>query len=78
MSAVRLNLPDSLQEEAQARAAQGNMSFDEFVALAVSKMLAAFKDEEYLRERARRGAAEKFRRVLSKVPDVEPEEHDRL
>jgi hypothetical protein len=33
---------------------------------------------EYLQERAKRGSQEKFEAVLTKVPDVEPEEFDRL
>ena len=32
----------------------------------------------YIRERAARGSREKFDRVLDKVPDVEPEQEDRL
>src|SRR5687767_12546756 len=35
-------------------------------------------DESEEEERARRGDQEKFRRALAKVPDVEPEERDRL
>jgi hypothetical protein len=31
-----------------------------------------------VRERAARGSREKFEAVLAKVPDVEPEEHDRI
>ena len=32
----------------------------------------------YLEQRAKRGSREKFERALSRVPDVEPEEHDKL
>ena len=44
----------------------------------------AYSDDEpdypanLVRERAARGSREKFERVLSKVPDVEPEPHDHL
>ena len=38
----------------------------------------AFLTQEYLEERAKRGSREKFEKVLSKVPDVPPEEYDRL
>jgi hypothetical protein len=34
--------------------------------------------EEYLAERAKRGSREKYEAMLAKVPDVEPEEYDRL
>ncbi len=33
---------------------------------------------EHLKERAQRGGREKYEAVLAKVPDVEPEEYDRL
>jgi hypothetical protein len=33
---------------------------------------------EYLEERARRAKIERFEQLLSKVPDVEPEERDQL
>jgi hypothetical protein len=78
MRTITTTITDALYEEAQSRAAQENMSLDEFVALAVSKMLSARQAEDYLRERARRGDEQKFRDVLSKVPDVEPDERDRL
>ena len=34
--------------------------------------------EDYLEARARRGSRARFERVLAKVPDVEPEEDDRM
>ena len=34
--------------------------------------------QDYLEARAQRGDREAFERVLGKVPDVEPEERDRL
>ena len=34
--------------------------------------------EEYLAARADRGSRRKFAAVLAKVPDVEPEESDRI
>jgi hypothetical protein len=33
---------------------------------------------EYLEERAKRAKLERFEQLLAKVPDVEPEESDRL
>lgn len=34
--------------------------------------------EEYLEQRAERGSREKYERALSQVPDVEPDERDRI
>lgn len=40
--------------------------------------VAVLDADSYVRERAARGSREKFDRVLSKVPDVEPEGDNRL
>ncbi len=40
--------------------------------------MAWLKPLEYLRERAQRGNRARFEQVLAKVPDVEPQEADRL
>ena len=34
--------------------------------------------EEYISKRAQRGNREKFLKALKQVPDVEPEEYDKL
>jgi hypothetical protein len=34
--------------------------------------------EEYLQERAQRASRAKYEAALAQVPDVEPDEHDRL
>jgi len=34
--------------------------------------------QDYLEERAKRGSKEKFERAMAKIPDVEPEEYDKL
>jgi hypothetical protein len=44
----------------------------------VAEKIAVFMTVEYLQERAKRGSQEKFEAVLAKVPDIEPEEYDRL
>lgn len=33
---------------------------------------------DYLKERAKQGSRQKFDAILANVPDVEPEEYDRL
>ena len=44
---------------------------------ALAEKVAVLDADTYIRERAARGSREKFDRVLSKVPNVEPEPHDR-
>jgi hypothetical protein len=45
---------------------------------AVEEKISALTTETYLAQRAARGSAEAFHTALAKVPDVEPEEFDRL
>lgn len=51
------------------------MSVDEVFASAFVEQLAAW---ERLKQRAARGSRERFLAALDKVPDVEPEDYDRL
>ncbi len=78
MSAINLRLPDSLHASAREMARQENVSVNQFIALALAEKLSASMTEDYLEARARRGSRARFERVLAKVPDVEPEEYDRL
>jgi predicted transcriptional regulator len=78
MSMMSIQLPESLHKQVQELAEQEGVSTDYLVALAVAEKMASLRTVEYLRERAARGSREKFEAVLAKVPDVEPEEYDRL
>lgn len=78
MSMMSIQLPESLHKQVQELAEQEGISTDYLVALAVAEKMASLRTVEYLRERAARGSREKFEAVLAKVPDVEPEEYDRL
>jgi hypothetical protein len=57
---------------------QEGISINQFITLALAEKVSALMAEEYLAERAKRGDRAKFERALSKVPDVEPDEYDRL
>ena len=51
---------------------------NQFITLAVAEKVAALMTLDYLEARAQRGKREAFERAMAKVPDVEPEESDRL
>lgn len=51
---------------------------NQIIATAVAEKLSALMAEDYLEKRAARGSRERFEAVLRKVPDVEPDERDRL
>jgi hypothetical protein len=59
-------------------ASRDGVSINQFIATAVAEKMAALLTEDYLQERARRGERAKYDAALSQVPDVEPEERDRL
>jgi hypothetical protein len=78
MSTISLRLPESLHESARALAEKENISINQLITLALAEKVSALMTEEYLGERAKRASKEKFQAALAKVPDVEPEENDRL
>lgn len=78
MSMLNVNIPESLHRRAQSLAQDDGVPLDQFIATALAEKVAVLDADSYIRERAARGSREKFDRVLSKVPDVEPEEQDRL
>lgn len=78
MSTLNVNIPDSLHRRAQSLAQDDGIPLDQFIATALAEKVAVLDADVYIRERAASGSREKFDRVLSKVPDVDPDEHDRL
>jgi hypothetical protein len=49
-----------------------------FLKQRIAIALSAWMAKDYLEEKAKRGSWDKFQQVLSKVPDVEPEDYDKL
>ncbi len=78
MRELNVNLPDSLYKQVTELAGRENISLDQLVAIALSAQVSAWMTQDYLVERAKRGSWEQFQQVLMKVPDVEPEEFDKL
>jgi hypothetical protein len=78
MSQFTVTIPDSLHERAEECARDESVSLDVFVACAVAEKVAVVQAGKFLRECAARGNWEDFANVLAQVPDVAPEEFDRL
>jgi hypothetical protein len=78
MSKLIVELPDSIHERAIELAEKHGISVDYLVSIALAERIGSLNAISYLEERAKRGSAEKLREILAKVPDVEPEEYDRL
>lgn len=78
MSTLSLRLADSLHATAKDLAKQDHVSVNQFISTAVAEKVSALTTETYLEDRAKRGSRKKFDAVLAKVPNVEPDEWDKL
>jgi len=78
MSTLSLRLPDSLHEEIKSLAKKEGISINQFISSAVAEKMSALLTEKYLRQRVAKGNERSFFEAMAKVPDVEPEEKDRL
>jgi len=78
MSLISIQLPHSLHIKASEVAHLDGISIDQFIATAIAEKLSVFMTLAYLRNRAVRSSSQAFEEALSEIPDVEPEEYDRL
>ena len=78
MGALSLRLPESLHRKLGEVAEREGVSINQLISSAVAEKMSALMTEEYLEARARRASRRKFEAVLAKVPDVEPDDSDRL
>jgi hypothetical protein len=72
---VTVNIPDELYKQAETLAESQHVSVDQVIASAFAEQLLALNR---LKSLAERGNREDFLRVLDKVPDIEPDDFDRL
>ena len=68
-------VPEDLYAKAVELAEQEHVSVEQFVSSALADQLAG---RQYLEARAQRATRDNFLKALEHVPDVEPEENDRL
>ena len=78
MGALNLRLPESLHRKLSEVAEREGISINQLINSAVAEKMSALMTEEYLAGRAKHGSRRKFDAVLAKVPDVVPDETDRL
>ncbi len=68
-------VPEDLYNKAAALAAKDHVSVEEFVSTVLANQLAS---REYIESRVKLFNREDFERALNEIPDVEPEDYDRL
>jgi hypothetical protein len=78
MTELVIKLPDMLHQKVCDLAVMQNIPVDEIIAASVTERLFRIMPDPYLEERAKRGNGQGLANVLSQVPDIEPEEYDRL
>jgi hypothetical protein len=78
MSTLSLRLPESIHRKLTQVAEREGISINQMINSAIAEKLAALMTEEYLAERAARGSDRKFKAVLAKVRDKDPDEGDEL
>lgn len=78
MTNLNVQIPDSLYKQIEDLAAKENIPIEQLVTVALSAQVSAWTTKDYLEEKAKLGSWEKFQNVLNKVPDIEPEEYDKL
>lgn len=77
-STLSIRLPQSLHKGVKQAAKQDGISMNQFITTAVAEKLSALMTEEYLEQRAKQGDRSRYLAALAQVPDIEPEEHDRI
>ena len=73
-----VSIPESLLKKVKELSEKEGITIDQFVSSAIAEKASAWSTVEYLQERAKRGSREKFLKALSKVPNVEPAEEDKI
>lgn len=78
MNTLSVRLPDSLHKKMKELAEKEGVSMNQFITLAVSEKMSALLTVDYLKERAEKASRKKFEDIMDQVPDVGPEEFDKL
>jgi predicted transcriptional regulator len=77
MSTLSVRLPNSLHRHLRELAEQEGVSMNQLISSAVGEKLATLMTQDYL-ARASRGSRKLYEGVLGRVPDIPPDERDRL
>ncbi|MDR3137251.1 MAG: toxin-antitoxin system HicB family antitoxin [Coriobacteriales bacterium] len=78
MSTLSVRIPNSLHSDAREIAKAEDVSLNQLIATSLAEKVSAIRARNYLEERAKRGSLEDFRRIMSLVPDAEPDPYDKL
>jgi hypothetical protein len=77
---MKLNtqIPDALYQQIETLANKQKIPVEQLVTMALSAQISSWMTLDYLEEKAQKGSWDKFKQVLTKVSDQEPEDYDKL
>jgi hypothetical protein len=78
MTTLQVTIPEEVRAKAEEAAREKHVSLDEFTTLALIQSISASLPDPYLEERATRGDLRRFKEILASVPDVPPEDYDKI
>ena len=78
MATLSIRIPDSLHKTVKELAESDHVSLNQFIAYAITEKVSSLKTVDYLKQRAEKANIEDFDKILSMVPDVEPDSNDKL
>lgn len=78
MSTINISIPDSLKKRIEHFALADGVELDTFITTILSQRIAVADADSYIQSRASKGSSEQMLDLLSKAPDLEPEENDRI
>jgi hypothetical protein len=77
MSTLTLRLPNSLHDQLRKLARREGVSVERLLETAAAEKISALTTAEYFEARGARGSRAAYEAVLARVPDIEPEPHDK-
>ena len=78
MSAISVELPNSLQSKIFELSKSDGISANQFLVIAAAEKVSALMTENFLESEASKGKREHFERVMNAVPSIQPEPYDHL
>jgi hypothetical protein len=78
MSAITINIPDSLYSKIKELTDHDASSVEQFAMLALAEKMSSLVTTEYLEQRAHRAQPGRLHELLSKAPDAEPLPDDKI
>ena len=78
MTTMHISVPDDVRDKVSEVANRIHVSVDELATMALIEKVSVMLKDPFLEERAKKGDWKKFQEALDMIPDVPPEDYDKL